>query len=168
MHGDSLALPGNPPLVRYGLPIYEQGTSPTAGNPFAPTLDGSWFYRLISVSCRLVTSADAGDRTVLVEYLDNQSNRYMLSGAPVTQDPDTTTDWTFDIWQGQAEWEIDGTVVVPLKPLILLPSHTWRIFVDAIDNTDALSRIRYVYEKLYTTDQPQVAAGVGLDAYQQA
>lgn len=138
-----------PPLERYGPPEYVKGDSPAAGAMFSSEIGGGFWTRLLSVHVRLVTDANVANRTVLVEYRDDGDNRYMISGAPVTQAASTTTDWTFDVFQAQAEWTIDDTVVVPLKPLLLLPGHDFRIFVDNVQATDQLSRIRFWRERFY-------------------
>lgn len=141
-----------PELLRYGPPEYVKGDQPAAGAMFSSEVGGGYWTRLLSVHVRLVTDANAADRTVLVEYRDDADLRYMVSGAPVTQPASTTTDWTFDPWQAQAEWEVDATVLVPLKPLLLLPSHDFRVFVDNVQAGDQLSRIRFWRERFYPPD----------------
>jgi len=143
---------GAPPLERYGQPEYVLGDSPAVAEHFVGPIGGGYLHRLLSIHVRLVTDATVADRTVLVEYRDDADRRYMLSGAPVTQPASTTTDWTFDVWQEQAEWEIDATVVVPLKPLILFPTHDFRVFVDAIQVGDQLSLVRFWRERFYPGD----------------
>jgi hypothetical protein len=147
----------SPPLVRYGLPEYRLGDAPAAAAHFVQAVEGAFFVRLVSLHVRLVTDANAANRTVLVEYRDDADRRYDLSGAPVTQPASTTTDWIFSAFQAQAEWEIDGTVLVPLHPVLLLPTHDFRVFVDNVQAGDQLSLVRFVWERFYTTSQPSQA-----------
>jgi len=142
-----------PPLRRYGLPEYVQGAQPAANAHFVQEIESRYFVRLISVFCRLVTDGTAAARTVLVEYRDAADARYAFSGAPVTQAASTTTDWAFNVFQGQAEWEIDATILVPLAPILLLPTFDFRIFVDNIQAGDQLSLVRFVWERFYTDVQ---------------
>jgi hypothetical protein len=146
-----------PALYRVGLPEYERGASPAAGEHFAPALDGSYFYRLLSLHVRLVTDATAADRTVVIEYRDTEDSRYDLSGNPVTQDESTTTDWIFSVFTEHGEWPVDDTILVPLHPVLLLPTHDFRVFVDNVQAGDQLSRIRFMFERFYTTGQPVLA-----------
>lgn len=152
----ALAAPdlGSPPLRRYGLPAYNERQNPAAGAHFSEQPRGLYRTRLLSVFCRLVTDATAANRTVLVEYRDDGDQRYMISAAPVTQAATNTNDWVFDVWQGQAEWTVDDSIIVPLKPLILPPLHDFRIFVDNIQVGDQLSLIRFWWEQFFAESPP--------------
>jgi len=147
-----------PPLVREGLPTYERPNSPAAGAHFTQAIGGDFFVRLVTVFCRLVTDGTAASRTVLVEYRDAAGNRFAIDGAPVTQSASSTNDWAFSWQRGQPDWEVDGTIMVGLSPLLLLPTMDFRVFVDNIQVTDQLSRIAFVWERFYTTGQPRVSA----------
>ena len=141
-----------PPLRRYGAPEYVKGEQPSVAAMFSSEVGGGYWSRLLSLHVRLVTDANAADRQVLVEYRDDADNRYMVSGAPVTQSASDTVDWLFDAFQAQAEWEVDGSVLVPLKPLLLLPGHDFRVFVANLQVGDQLSRIRFWRERFYPLD----------------
>lgn len=157
MSGIPPALIDAPPLHRFGFPELVEGTTPAATTDYTAELKGNYRYRLLSVFCRIVTTSDVADRNVVVEYRDGGNNRFMLSGAPVAIEASTTIDLAFDVWQSQAEWPVDGTILVPLKPLILPPTFDFRIHVENIQTGDALSRIRYVWE-LFSTDSPTPGA----------
>jgi len=139
-----------PPLRRYGLPEEVNGAEPAAGAHFVQEMDSLYFARLVSVFCRLVTDATAANRTVLVEYRDAADRRYALAGAPVTYPASTTIDWAFNAFQPRAEWEVDSTVLVPLPPMLLLPTFDFHVFVDNIQVTDQLSLVRFVWERFST------------------
>jgi hypothetical protein len=143
-----------PPLARLGLPELLKAESPAAGANFQYNVEGGFYERVLAISVRLVTSADAADRTLYVEYRDDADVRTGISGAPVTQSASTTTDYFFSAFLGQPDWAVAATVLVPLAPLLLLPTHDWRLVVDTIQATDALSRIRVWRERFYTTDTP--------------
>lgn len=139
-----------PALERYGLPAYVQGASPAAGSPFTASVDGDFHQRLVSVYFKLVTSATVANRTAVVDFLDGESNRIALSGAPLSQTASTTTYYSFHVWQQQAEWSVDSTVIVPLAAILLPPTFKFRIYVANIDTTDAITQVRYVTERFYS------------------
>lgn len=140
-----------PPLRRYGLvPVVEYGVQPAAGAMFSRTIPGQYFERLLTVFFRLVTDANVAERQVAIEYRDSAARRFAFAAPVTTQGESTTTDYAFQAFLGQSDWEADGTVMVTLPPLILSPGHDWRIFVGAIEATDQLSAIRFVVERFLT------------------
>lgn len=140
-----------PPLVRYGaVPEYVLGASPAPGAAFEAKTPGQNYLRLVSVFFRLVTSADVADRGVYLEYLDSAGNRFAISGAPVTQAASTTTDYSFQAQLEAAAWPVDTAVLVPLAPVLLLPTFSFRITATNLQAADAISRVRYVQEAFYT------------------
>jgi hypothetical protein len=148
-----------PPLVRHGLPIYETRANPAAGAQFTETIDGNFLTRLVTLSVRIVTDANAANRTLRLEYLDTQGNVFAVAGNPVTYPANSTEDYFFDVWQGQGEWEVNAANLVPLKPLLLPPTFAFRIAVNNIQATDQLSRIRFTWEQFYTRHQPPIPNG---------
>lgn len=157
MHALRAPLPDSPPLVRHGLPIYEFGTLPAAGANFTYTVDGNYFVRLLTLSVRLATDANAANRTVRLEYLDYAGNVFAVCGNPVTYPANTTAeDFFFSVWQGQGEWEVAASNLVPLAPLLLPPTFAFRVLVNNIQAGDTLTRIRFLREEFYTADQPRV------------
>jgi hypothetical protein len=144
----------SPPLVRYGLPELIEAASPAAGADFTATVDGNYFVRLVSVFCRIVCSADAASREVVVEYQTAEGNRFALTGAATTITAGLTGDYFFSSSLGEDIFTVDSSVLAPLPPMLLAPTQKFLIHVVAMDNTDQLSRIRYVWERFYTTNQP--------------
>lgn len=140
-----------PPLERYGLPEYVQGASPAAGADFVQALGGNYHVRLVSLFCRLVTSAVVAAREVVVEYRDAEDNRFALFGAPVTVSALDTVDYAFSVFQPRAEWSVDDSIIVPLGPVLLPPTYDFRVHVVNMDATDQLSRVRFVWERFYTS-----------------
>lgn len=148
-----------PPLARYGLPEYTRAVSPAAGANFTQAIGGSFYVRLVTLFARLVTDANVANRTLRLEYLDQQNNVYDVQGNPVTYPANSTEDYSFSVWQGQGEWEVAATNLVPLHPLLLPPTHSFRILVNSIQVGDQLSRISWTWERFYTTGQPQAWFG---------
>ena len=142
-----------PPLLRYGLPALIRGTTPAAGADYVAEVDGRYFWRLVSMFARLVTSSDVAAREVVVEYRDQENNRYALAGAPVTVAASTTIDYAFNAFAPEAVWPVDSTIVVPLPPMILNPTDDFRLHIVNASATDQLSRIRFRVEQFYS-DSP--------------
>lgn len=146
---------GAPPLRRFAPPMLVNAASPAAGANFSQAVDDGKWWRLLALSVRLNTSADAANRTLYVEYRDEAGVAYSRDGNPVTYPASTTDeDFFFCAFRSHGEWEVDAANIVPLMPLLLQPAHSFLIVVDNIDNTDALTRVRYIVEKFY----PPVAA----------
>lgn len=139
-----------PPLVRYGIPSYVLGETPAAGAAFRTSVPGQNYVRLVTVFCRLVTDATVEDRGVFLEYLDGAGNRFAIAGAPVTQSALSTNDYSFQAQLEEAAWPIDGTILVPLAPVLLLPTFSWRLSAENLQAGDAISRVRYIEELFYT------------------
>lgn len=150
-----------PPLVRYGLPELVHGAQPAAGADFVLAITGSFFARLVSLFCRLTTDANVAAREVVVEYRDGAGLRYALFGAPVTVAASDAVDFSFSAYHGQAEWAVDGSVLVPLGPQLLLPTHDLRVHVVNAQAGDQLSDVRLVWERFYTASQPPILAPEG-------
>jgi hypothetical protein len=139
-----------PPLQRYGLPEYTVGDSPAAGAHFTHQIEGQYHERLVSLHVRLVTDANVANRQPLIEFRDSEDNRFLFSGAPTTQAASLTNDWVFSAFQYTAEWTIDDSVLIPLASVLLPPTFDFRVYVDNIQATDQLSRIRFVKERFWT------------------
>jgi hypothetical protein len=141
-----------PAMRRYGPPELMFGANPAAGADFVFDEDSGYWWRLVSVFCRLVTSADVADRELVVEYRDVQDQRFALYFAPVAVTASTTVDFAFSVFCPRAEWEQDASIIAPLGADLLYPGCDFRIHVANIDNTDQLSRIRFQLERFYPPD----------------
>lgn len=144
----------SPPLVRYGLPERVNGVSPAAATDFTFAPDGAFFTRLLSVFVRIVTSATAASREVVVSYETAEGNRFAVSGINTTVTANNTADYFFSIFVPEAVATVDSTALVPLSPLLLMPTDVFKIHVNQIQAGDQLSRIRFYQERFYTTNQP--------------
>jgi hypothetical protein len=139
----------SPGLARFGYPELVKGSSPVAGAHFVQSVDSGLAARLLSVHVRLVTSATVADRQVVVEYRDEADNRFMLCGPNATQAASLTGDYIFSVFQPLVVATVDSSILVPLAPILLYPAFDFRIYVAAIDTTDQLSRVRFVWERFY-------------------
>lgn len=143
-----------PPLARHGLPELVKPETPAAGANFTQPVDSFFFVRLLAVSFRLATSADVADRTAAIEFRDDGDVRTLLCGNPVTVSASETIDYVFSVWQPEGAWPVQDTILSPLAPLLLMQGHDWRIVIENIQATDAITRIRYWQERFATTGQP--------------
>jgi hypothetical protein len=139
-----------PVLQRYGLPERILGTSPVVATDFTQTVDGAFYARLVGVFVRLVTDGNAANRQVVVEYRDQGANRYDVSGPNATQAATLTVDYCFSAYAPEEKTAVDGTTIVPLHPLLLLPTDSFRIHVANVQVGDQLSRIRFTWERFYS------------------
>lgn len=151
MHGVVAPALDSPPLRRYGLPEWKAHASPAAGADFSYQLPGDYYVRLIALHCKFVASADAASREVVVSYEDAGSNRYALAGINTTVTAGLTAYYDFNVFQPEAIATVDGGALVPLSPIILLPTQIIKVHVVNMDNTDALSDIRTIWERFYAT-----------------
>lgn len=152
MDRDRTPMVDSPPLQRFGWPELAYGLAPAAGAHYSQKVDGAYLQRLVSVFVTLTTDANVADRSVVVEYRDANDRRYQVSGAPVSQTASSEDDWAFNVFQPRAEWPVDSGIVIPLMPTLLLPTHSWRVYVSGIQAGDQLSNVRYVFERFYSTD----------------
>jgi len=143
-----------PAAYRFGRAEYVKGTAPAAGAHFTQTVGGDLFVRLLTVSARLVTDATVASRELVLQYRDNDGTVYAQQGINATVAASQTADYFFSAFQPQVVATVNGSSLVPLWPLILVPTHDFRLFVVNVQAGDQLSRIRFVWERFYTTGAP--------------
>lgn len=147
-----------PPLQRFGLPELVYGVSPAAATDFVAEMPGQYFTRILSVFCRLMTDATVADREVVVEYRNANNDRFALAGAAATVPASSTVDYFFSAFLTTDIFTVDGSVLAPLPPILLMPTFDFRIHVVSAQAADQLSRIRFEREQFFTTGQPIQAA----------
>jgi hypothetical protein len=145
----------------YDRAVVFHGTTPAAGAGFSLTNppmgenagpDAATF-RLVAATFRLVTEATAGNRFVAVVYADPDLD-YCRNGAQVAVVASTNpARFSFAASRGQAEWNTNNDVYVPLEPVIFGPAHTLRIDVDGVKPLDQLSQIAFLYERVAATER---------------
>lgn len=144
----------SPPLVRYGLPEWKVHTSPAAGADFSYSVPGDFMVRLIAVYCKFVADATAASREVVLSYEDAGGNRFGLMGANTTITASNTGYYAFSAFQPEVIATVDSSVLVPLHPVILVPTQVFKLHVVNIQATDQLSQVRTLWERFFTTDEP--------------
>lgn len=150
VEGVHVAALDSPPLQRYGFPQLVKGTSPAAATDFTQEVAGTYYARLVSVFCRLVTDANAANREVVVEYRDQDANRYALAGASTVVTASATQDYAFCAFQPEVVFPVDSTILVPLPPILLGPTDDFRIHLVNAQAGDQLSLIRFKWELFYS------------------
>lgn len=144
----------SPPLARYGLPEFVKGANPAAGAAFTQAVDGRYFVRVLSIAVRLVTSATVANRNVFVEYLDDAGVRVALAGQVSTQAASLTVDQFFDCYRSASVAALDSSNLAQIPPLLLPPTYSFRIGALNLQAGDQFSRVRFCWERFFTTDQP--------------
>lgn len=138
-----------PPLRRQSPPTVYRGVNPAAGANFVQSVDDGLWWRVVSIFARFTPSADVASREVTIDYRDQEDSTYARFGAPLTVPASDTTDFYFSAFRKYADWEVNSTVLVPIDPIILPPSHDFSIVIVNIQTTDTLTRIRFIAEKFY-------------------
>lgn len=146
----SLEAPG---LFRYGWPFLHTPAAPAAGANFSYTVPGQYLVQPLSVHVRLVASADAADREVVVEYQTAAGERFDLNGVATTVTASQTADYVFSAYQAVGEFTVASSALVPLHPVILVPTEILKITVVNIQATDQLSLIRIRWQQ-YESNSP--------------
>jgi hypothetical protein len=144
----------SPALQRFGPPEVFYGAQPAAGTDFTLAIDGGQAVRIISVFCRIVTDGTVASREVVLEYRDQQANRFDLMGIPVTVSAGSTNDYCFSAFQPVATSPSDATLLVPLHPSLLMGSWSARLHIVNVQAGDQLSRIRIKLERFYSDFPP--------------
>lgn len=147
-----------PALVRRGLPELVYGDTPAANTDFVQVNEGRYYTRLISVFVRLVAAAPVASREVVVSFEDAGGNRLAVSGINTTVTANNTADYSFCVFHPEAVATVDSTALVPLASLMLRPTDQFKIHLVNGQAGDQLSRVRFTWERFWTTDQPR---GIG-------
>ena len=154
MHDLAAPVLDSPGLVRYGFPEWKAHTSPAAGADFSYQLPGDYYVRLVSIYCKIVTDSNAANREVVLSYEDAGGNRYALTGANTAVTGSQTAYYAFSAQLSEVVATVDSSVLVPLQPLLLVPTQVLKLHVVNVQVGDQLSQVRTVWERFYTTKQP--------------
>lgn len=142
-----------PPLARFGLPSLEVGASPAAGASFSSKIAGNYFARLLTIRCKLVCSATVATRQVVLQYLDDAGNIYYEAGAATGLAASQAGWFVFDAFVATDIFTVGSSAVAPFAPTLLYPTFSWKLLVTNIDATDALTEIRYQWERFFTAGE---------------
>lgn len=129
-----------------------KGVAPGAAADYAVTMEGRYLTRLEAVFCRLTTDGNAANREVVLEYRDGEALRFALFGAAVVVTASDTVDYSFVAERTESAWPVDDSILVPIVPLPLLPTESFRLHIVNVQAGDTLTRIRYTWERFYTDE----------------
>ena len=151
-------------LATYGLvepfgygkafPDWLDVTTPAAGAQASVTVEGRWALRVLAARCTLTTDANAANRLVTIDYLNNNGVVRARSGAGVVITASTSAQaFEFSAHRTVAEWAANTPIFAPLQPWILPPGFVVRFTVTNIQATDALTALSLWVEKFPTGNQ---------------
>jgi len=116
--------------------------TPAAGADARYTVPGDRVLWPLSVICTFTTSGVAGDRTLAVEYQDNDRARYLIGGAPVTVSASDSRSWCWQPLGGESAWPVENAVLAPLPQQHIYPGNSLVIRIGNPDAADQLSAVR--------------------------
>lgn len=144
----------------YGYGLTEQttltGVPPAAGSSFSLQLGslnapGAYKWRLVGITFKLTTDANAANRLVTVEYLGGDGVSIMADEATVVVTANTTAQrFVGKLDQGVSEWNTNTDVLFGLSGLWLEAGVTVKINVASIQVGDTLTVIRLTFDRVPT------------------
>lgn len=141
---------GSPPLARVAPPELVIAAAPGAGLNFTKAVDDGYWWRVLAISCRLATDANAANRTLRVEYRGADAVPFLIAGNTTTYPANTTgEDFSLSVWQPQNAAEVGGANLAPLPAVILQPGQDFRVTIVNVQVGDAITRIRYLVERFW-------------------
>jgi hypothetical protein len=123
------------------------GDKPAAGAGFTLTSPGRPGWRLVAVLFRLVTDANAANRSVTVDYDDGNGTLFGSSGIQGVVVASTTALFSFDAQRTISEANTNNQVFVPLRPVEFMGGQKLQVNVLNIQATDQLDRVVLVFER---------------------
>lgn len=144
--GDSFTLVAPFGLARGTVETFSIA-NPAAGSAAARTTGQGYFERVQTIFCQLVASAVAGNRVVLVQYFDADTNVVAFAASTGVITASQTAQVGFGIGQPATAATAGGRFSAGLPNIYLQPG--WRIQVNAIalDAGDQFSLVRGVVER---------------------
>ena len=128
-----------------------RGTAPAAGSSFTTTVSGFFRSRLIGAVFALTTDANAANRYVTVECLQDDNTPFLLGAGAVTVTANTTAQrFAGSMYTGSGSWNTGTDVMFPLLPLWIMEGQTLKINVASIQVGDTLTNIRLLFDRFPT------------------
>lgn len=141
--------------------------NPAAGANLTHKLAGKWVSRLLLVSFQLTTSATVASRVVTVEYAANDGTVYAADGAAVAVTASTTSQQFYGSSErGNSEWNTGTPVFFPLWGGFLYPGFEVILNVAAIDTTDQLANVHFMFERFETGEAGYPIGGMDVSDFQ--
>lgn len=121
--------------------VVVNGVTPAAGANFSLTWGVSEDWWLYAVTFRLVTDANAANRSPTVDVDDGNGHLLTSNGIQGLTTANTTAIFSFQANRGQSEGNTNLQAFAPLLPVILEPSQALQINVLNKQAGDQLDRI---------------------------
>lgn len=151
-------MPASPLGQPYGIGLTEQQTivvaNPAAGANASLKLGASLvgnalWWRLVGVTFKLTTDANAANRYTTVEYQGGDGVAFMADGASVLVTANTTAQrFLGSLSHGTSEWNTSTDVFFPLSGLWLELGTTVVLNVASVQVGDQLSAIRLTFDRV--------------------
>lgn len=138
-----------------------RGTSPAAGASFAYGLDSSYVWRLVSACFTLVTSATVADRFVTLEYQDSDGVTWEATVLGAAVQASTTQIVRASTAYHVSDFGGGSPAGMPVPRAFMQGGGKVAIAVAAIDATDQLSAIRFLFDCFPSEESELVAVREG-------
>lgn len=133
------------------FPDHVVGTSPGAGADFAFKLDSNFQWRLRALRLLLATSAVAGTRTPILDFVDPDGKAWFrfIGGGSQASSPGDEYVWTAGRSTGGGEQLVSGAYLwtTEIADVWLPRGWAWQVNIDGIDGADQISGVRMYVEK---------------------
>lgn len=134
------------------------GKAPSAGSSFSLTFGALFTHRLIGCVFTVSTDANAANRLVTVEYLEQDTIPFNLGGAGLVLTANTTAQrFCGSMYRGVAEWAANTDVSFPLCPIWMHPASTVTINITGIQTGDTITNIVFVTDAIPQSEAQRVA-----------
>lgn len=123
------------------------GDAPAAGANFSLTTPGRAGWKLLSLTFKLVTDANAANRSVTVDADDGNGKLFASNGMQGVVLASTTALFSFQANRGTSEANVNNQLFVPLLPVIFEGGQKLQINVLNKQAGDQLSNIVAMFER---------------------
>lgn len=116
------------------------------------TVPGEQTIYPLSVMATLTTSAVVGSRSLVLEYQDSNSVRWVIAGAPVLLAESQAQSFCWTPNAGTPSWPVSDAAIAPLSPQMLYPSQSLVVKLGSGQAGDQVSSVR-IAAWVYPTGQ---------------
>lgn len=135
-----------------------RGVNPAAGVSFSLALSGKFRHRIKSCVFTLTTDANVANRYVTLEYEGDDGNPIWINAAAVVVTASSTQRFVGSSDRTVSEWAANTDVLFPIDKMFL-DAGTLKINVAGVQAGDALTLIRFVWDKFPTQDDVMPSYG---------
>jgi hypothetical protein len=122
------------------------GVTPAAAANYRYLVPGERTVKPLSVMCRLTTSAVVGDRSLTLEYRDDQDVRYLVAGVQATLAASQVNSFCWHPEAGDVAWPVEDVAIAPLPRQMLYPTHSLVIKLGGAKAGDQIDLVRLSLE----------------------